>query len=65
MLLNSALNEVIELLTAGLIDEQEGAEEDVENKNDEITGEPIDTEDKEEEQPVKRPRKTSRCTSLK
>ena len=60
MLLNSALNEVIELLTAGLIDEQEGAEEDVENKNDEITGEPIDTEDKEEEQPVKRPRKTSK-----
>ncbi|XP_040861860.1 DNA-directed RNA polymerases II, IV and V subunit 6A isoform X1 [Glycine max] len=39
---------------------EEGAEEDLENKNDELTGEPIDTEDKEEEQPVERPRKTSK-----
>lgn len=39
---------------------QEGAEEDVENKNDDINGEPIDTEDKEEEQAVERPRKTSK-----
>ncbi|KAG4984215.1 hypothetical protein JHK87_028964 [Glycine soja] len=60
MLWYSALNELIELLVGGLIDEQEGAEEDLENKNDELTGEPIDTEDKEEEQPVERPRKTSK-----
>ncbi|ESW14698.1 hypothetical protein PHAVU_007G009900 [Phaseolus vulgaris] len=39
---------------------EEGAEEDVENKNDEMVGDAIDTEDKEEEQPVERPRKTSK-----
>jgi len=38
---------------------QEGAEEDLENKNDELTGDPIDTGDKDEEQ-VDRPRKTSK-----
>ncbi|WVY98965.1 hypothetical protein V8G54_031116 [Vigna mungo] len=38
---------------------EEGAEEDLENKNDELTGDPIDTEDREEEQ-VDRPRKTSK-----
>ncbi|KAK7357368.1 hypothetical protein VNO80_16653 [Phaseolus coccineus] len=38
---------------------EEGAEEDLENKNDELTGDPIDTEDKEEEQQGERPRKTS------
>jgi len=43
-----------------LIGKQEGAEEDVENKNDEMVGDAIDTEDKEEEQPVERPRKTSK-----
>ncbi|WVY92821.1 hypothetical protein V8G54_031909 [Vigna mungo] len=40
---------------------QEGAEEDVDNnKNDDMAGDAIDTEDKEEEQPVERPRKTSK-----
>ncbi|MED6188849.1 DNA-directed RNA polymerases II, IV and V subunit 6A [Stylosanthes scabra] len=39
---------------------EEGAEEDVENKNEDITGEPLETEDKEDEQPVERPRKTSK-----
>lgn len=39
---------------------QEGAEEDLENKNEELTGDPIDTEDKEEEQQGERPRKTSK-----
>jgi len=44
-----------------LIDEQEGAEEDVDNnKNDDMAGDAIDNEDKEEEQPVERPRKTSK-----
>ncbi|KAG5054107.1 hypothetical protein JHK85_006617 [Glycine max] len=43
---------------SGLSDE--GAKEDLENKNDELTKEPIDTQDKEEEQPVERPRKTSK-----
>jgi len=44
-----------------LIDEQEGAEEDVDNaKNDDMAGDAIDTEDKEEEQAVERPRKTSK-----
>ncbi|WVY91019.1 hypothetical protein V8G54_036533 [Vigna mungo] len=38
---------------------EEGAEEDLENKNDELTGDPVDTEDREEEQ-VDRPRKTSK-----
>ncbi|KAG5071223.1 hypothetical protein JHK86_006434 [Glycine max] len=36
------------------------SDEDLENKNDELTKEPIDTQDKEEEQPVERPRKTSK-----
>lgn len=40
---------------------QEGAEEDLDpNKAEDITGEPIDTEEKEEDQPVERPRKTSK-----
>ncbi|XP_004493541.1 DNA-directed RNA polymerases II, IV and V subunit 6A-like [Cicer arietinum] len=42
---------------------EEGAEEeDLENKNDDMTGEgePIETEDKEDEQPGERPRKTSK-----
>ncbi|XP_014512196.1 DNA-directed RNA polymerases II, IV and V subunit 6A [Vigna radiata var. radiata] len=40
---------------------EEGAEEDVDNnKNDDVAGDAIDTEDKEEEQPVERPRKTSK-----
>ncbi|XP_020203800.1 DNA-directed RNA polymerases II, IV and V subunit 6A [Cajanus cajan] len=40
---------------------EEGAEEDAENnKNDELTGEPLEAEDKEEGQPVERPRKTSK-----
>lgn len=39
---------------------QEGAEEDVENNNNEdVTGEPIETEDKEDEE-VKGARKTSK-----
>ncbi|GMN46001.1 hypothetical protein TIFTF001_015192 [Ficus carica] len=40
--------------------EQEGAEEDVENNNDDVTGEPVEGEDKEDEEPVERPRKTSK-----
>lgn len=41
--------------------EQEGAEEDVDNNNnDDITGEPVEGEDKEDEEPVERPRKTSK-----
>ncbi|TKY51265.1 DNA-directed RNA polymerases II, IV and V subunit 6A [Spatholobus suberectus] len=40
---------------------EEGAEEDVENnKNEDIAGDPLDTVDKDEEQPVERPRKTSK-----
>jgi hypothetical protein len=40
---------------------QEGADEDAENNNNEDdTGEPIETEDKEEQAPVERPRKTSK-----
>lgn len=41
---------------------QEGVEEeDLENKTaEDINGEPLETEDKEEEQPVERPRKTSK-----
>ncbi|TKY50639.1 DNA-directed RNA polymerases II, IV and V subunit 6A [Spatholobus suberectus] len=40
---------------------EEGAEEDVDNnKNDDISGGPLDAEEKEEEQPVERPRKTSK-----
>jgi len=40
---------------------QEGADEDTENNNNEDdTGEPIETEDKEEQAPVERPRKTSK-----
>ncbi|KAE9611296.1 hypothetical protein Lal_00011586 [Lupinus albus] len=40
---------------------EEGEEEDVDaNKNEEETGEPLVTEDKEDEQPVERPRKTSK-----
>lgn len=40
---------------------QEGAEDDVENNNNEdVPGEPIETEDKEEQEPVEHPRKTSK-----
>nr|AFK33543.1 unknown [Lotus japonicus] len=41
---------------------EEGAEEDLENKNEEEEngGEPLETEEKEEVQPVQRPRKTSK-----
>ncbi|XP_057441525.1 DNA-directed RNA polymerases II, IV and V subunit 6A [Lotus japonicus] len=40
---------------------EEGAEEDLENKNEEEeNGEPLETEEKEEAQPVQRPRKTSK-----
>ncbi|XP_061372693.1 DNA-directed RNA polymerases II, IV and V subunit 6A-like [Gastrolobium bilobum] len=42
---------------------EEGAEEDLENnKNEEVNGEgePLDTEEREDEQPVVRPRKTSK-----
>ncbi|KAJ6676159.1 DNA-DIRECTED RNA polymeraseS I II AND III SUBUNIT RPABC2 [Salix viminalis] len=40
---------------------EEGADEDAENNNNEDdTGEPIETEDKEEQAPVERPRKTSK-----
>lgn len=40
---------------------QEGADEDAENiNNEDDTGEPIETEDKEEQAPVERPRKTSK-----
>ncbi|MED6224410.1 hypothetical protein PIB30_083685 [Stylosanthes scabra] len=39
---------------------EEGAEEDADNKNEDITGEPLETNDKENEQPVERPRKTSK-----
>ncbi|XP_057448761.1 DNA-directed RNA polymerases II, IV and V subunit 6A-like [Lotus japonicus] len=41
---------------------EEGAEEDLENKNEEEEngGEPLETEEKEEAQPVQRPRKTSK-----
>ncbi|KAL1307537.1 hypothetical protein HN51_049451 [Arachis hypogaea] len=40
---------------------EEGAEEDVDNnKNEDITGEPLEVDDKEDEQPVERPRKTSK-----
>jgi DNA-directed RNA polymerase I, II, and III subunit RPABC2 len=42
-------------------DEKEGAEEDVENENNEdVTGEPVEAEEKEQQQPVERPRKTSK-----
>lgn len=51
----------VNMFSAWLIDEQEGAEEDVDNnKNDDMAGDAIDAEDKEEEQPVERPRKTSK-----
>ena len=44
-----------------MIDGQEGAEEDVDkDKNEDIAGETLETEEKEEEQPVERPRKTSK-----
>ncbi|KAK7279992.1 hypothetical protein RJT34_25054 [Clitoria ternatea] len=39
---------------------EEGAEEELENKNEDLTGEPLDPEDREEEAPVERPRKTSK-----
>lgn len=40
---------------------QEGAEDDVDNNNNEdVPGEPIDAEDKEEQELVERPRKTSK-----
>ncbi|KAK7314984.1 hypothetical protein VNO77_33516 [Canavalia gladiata] len=40
---------------------EEGAEDDVENNNNEdVTGEPIETEEKEEQQPEERSRKTSK-----
>lgn len=42
-------------------DRQEGAEEDVDNNNNEdIPGEALETEEKEEQEPVERPRKTSK-----
>lgn len=40
---------------------EEGAEEDVDNhNNDDVTGEPVEGDDKEDEEPVERPRKTSK-----
>ncbi|CAN1751985.1 DNA-directed RNA polymerases II, IV and V subunit 6A [Linum perenne] len=40
---------------------EEGAEVDAENENNEdVTGEPIDAEDKDDQEPVERPRKTSK-----
>ena len=40
---------------------QEGAEEDVENNNNEdLAGEPVETEDREEQEAIERPRKTSK-----
>ncbi|XP_059459163.1 DNA-directed RNA polymerases II, IV and V subunit 6A-like [Corylus avellana] len=40
---------------------EEGAEEEVENNNNEdVAGDPVETEEKEEQQPVQRPRKTSK-----
>ncbi|CAJ1977723.1 unnamed protein product [Sphenostylis stenocarpa] len=39
---------------------EEGAEDLDNNKNEDMTGDAIETEDKEEEQPVERPRKTSK-----
>lgn len=45
----------------GLNDWQEGAEEDVENiNNEDVPLDPVEAEDKEEQQPVERPRKTSK-----
>ncbi|KAB5532427.1 hypothetical protein DKX38_019097 [Salix brachista] len=42
-------------------DVEEGVEEDADNDNNEDDkGEPIETEDKEEQEPVERPRKTSK-----
>ena len=55
------MHKYIKWYSIWLIDEQEGAEEDVDNnKNDDMAGDAIDNEDKEEEQPVERPRKTSK-----
>ena len=40
---------------------QEGAEEDIDNNNnDDMAGEPVEAEEKEEETPSERPRKTSK-----
>lgn len=40
---------------------QEGADEDVENNNNEdVPGDPVEAEEKEEQEPVDRPRKTSK-----
>ncbi|TYK22284.1 DNA-directed RNA polymerases II, IV and V subunit 6A [Cucumis melo var. makuwa] len=40
---------------------EEGAEEELDNtNNDDITGEPVEAEEKEDEEPVERPRKTSK-----
>ncbi|KAF8014193.1 hypothetical protein BT93_H0129 [Corymbia citriodora subsp. variegata] len=39
---------------------EEGVEEDVDNNNNEDVPDALDAEDKEEEQPVERPRKTSK-----
>ncbi|XP_060676006.1 DNA-directed RNA polymerases II, IV and V subunit 6A isoform X2 [Ziziphus jujuba] len=40
---------------------EEGVEEDVENdNNDETPGDAVETEDKEEQEPVEKPRKTSK-----
>lgn len=39
---------------------QEGVEEDAENNNNEDVPDPLDSEEKEEQQPVERPRKTSK-----
>lgn len=44
-----------------MIDEQEGVEEDLENNNiNDITDEPLVTEDREEQEPGKRKRQTSK-----
>lgn len=48
-------------LTGMLDGGQEGVEEDPENiNNDDIAGEPLETEDKEEQETTERPRKTSK-----
>ncbi|KAL5544110.1 hypothetical protein UlMin_007894 [Ulmus minor] len=39
---------------------EEGAEEEIENNNDDIPGDAIETEEKEEQAPKERPRKTSK-----
>ena len=42
-------------------DVQEGAEEELDNNNaDDVPGEPVEAEDKEDEEPIERVRKTSK-----